>query len=82
MGEDDPAEGVLGTQKEEGYQSQVPRSDFPGSPVLKTLPSSEGDMSSISILGQGAKTPHTLHGQKTEWHSEFEKDAAPRKPPF
>ena len=36
MGEDDPAEGVLGTQKEEGYQSQVPCSDFPGSPVVKT----------------------------------------------
>ena len=60
MGEDDPAEGVLGTQKEEGYQSQVPCSDFPGSPVVKTLPSSAGDMSSILILGQGAKIPHTL----------------------
>ena len=82
MGEDDPAEGVLGTQKEEGYQSQVPCSDFPGSPVVKTLPSSAGDMSSILILGQGAKIPHTLHGQKTKWHAEFEKNAAPKKPPF
>ena len=30
--------------------------DFPGSPVVKILPSSAGDTG--SILGQGAKTPH------------------------
>ena len=32
--------------------------DFPGGPVVKTLPSNAGDTSLIP--GQGAKIPHTV----------------------
>ena len=36
--------------------------DFPGCPVVKTLPSNAGGMSSIP--GWGSKIPHVMQGSK------------------
>ena len=38
--------------------------DFPGGPVVKTLPSNTGGAGSIP--GQGAKIPHVLQPKKQE----------------
>ena len=42
--------------------------DFPGHPVIKTLPSKEGCMGSIP--GWGAKIPHALGPKKTKQKTE------------
>jgi len=51
--------------------------DLPGSPVVKTLPSSGGAV--VSIPGQGARIPHTLgpknqNMKQKQCGNEFNKD--------
>ena len=41
--------------------------DFPGGPVVKNLPSNEGD--SASILGQGTEIPHAEGKSKPAHHN-------------
>ena len=54
----------------EGASRFSPR-DFPGSAMVRTLPSGAGSMGSIP--GQGAKTPHALWLKK-QYCNKFNKD--------